>query len=91
MRRIVLQSQEVGERIRQFRAGRIAAIMSGDTPVTLAQGARQILHVIPLAAFGAGEAVGRGQAGGFDRDPLLIPEFIVDSLHTDDVPRLISR
>jgi hypothetical protein len=57
LRRIVLQSQEVGERIRQFRAGRIAAILANETPVELLSGAREILHFVPLTAFGAGAAV----------------------------------
>jgi hypothetical protein len=57
LRRIVLLSQEAGERIRQFRAGRIAAVLSGETPVVLQPGARQILHLVPLNAFSAGAAV----------------------------------
>lgn len=31
----------------------------------------------------------RGSAGGFDRDPLLIPELVVEPLDTDDVRKLI--
>jgi hypothetical protein len=57
LRRIVLLSQEIGERIRQFRAGRVAAVMNGETPVALAPGARQILHFVPLVAFGAGTSI----------------------------------
>jgi len=57
LRRIVLLSQEIGERVRQFRAGRIAAVISGDTPITLDAGARQILHIVPLNAFGTGATV----------------------------------
>ena len=52
LRRIILQSQEIGERIRQFRGGRVASIFAGETPVQLLPGARQILHFIPLTAFG---------------------------------------
>jgi hypothetical protein len=52
LRRIVLLSQEIGERVRQFRASRVAAIMSDSTPVPLLPGARQMLHFVPLAAFG---------------------------------------
>jgi len=57
LRQIVLLSQETGERIRQFRAGRVGAVLSGETPVALQPGARQILHFIPLNAFGTGAAV----------------------------------
>lgn len=57
LRRIVLQSQETGERIRQFRAGRLAAVMAGETPVELVPGARQIMHFVPLTAFGTGATI----------------------------------
>ncbi|MGE0652058.1 MAG: helix-turn-helix domain-containing protein [Alphaproteobacteria bacterium] len=57
LRRIVLQSQEIGERIRQFRAARLGAVMAGETPIQLALGARTIFHVVPLNAFGAGASV----------------------------------
>jgi schlafen family protein len=57
LRQVVLQSQESGERIRDFRAARVAAVISGETPVPLQSGALQILHFVPLAAFGAGMIV----------------------------------
>lgn len=57
LRGVFLLSQEVGERIRQFRAGRIAAVMSGETPVPMLPGARVILHFVPYAAFGIGTVV----------------------------------
>jgi Putative DNA-binding domain len=57
LRQIVLLSQEIGERIRQFRAARVAAVMNGDTPIDLEPGARQVLHFIPLSAFGTGASV----------------------------------
>lgn len=57
LRQIVLLSQETGERIRQFRANRVGKILSGDTRVKLQPAARQILHFVPLNAFGTGVAV----------------------------------
>lgn len=57
LRRIVLFSQEAGERIRQFRAGRVAAVMSGDTPIQIEARAKQVLHFVPLNAFGTGVSV----------------------------------
>jgi hypothetical protein len=57
LRHIVLLSQETGERIRQFRANRIATVVTGDTPIELQAGARQILHFVPLAAFSIGAGV----------------------------------
>ena len=74
LRRIVLLSQEIGERIRQFRAGRVGAVMSGETPAPLLPGARQILHFVPLAAFGAGVSV--------DLKPLLAKrELLVNAMN----------
>jgi hypothetical protein len=57
LRRVVLQSQEIGERVRQFRASRLASILADDMPAKLATGARQILHFIPFGAYGAGTSV----------------------------------
>jgi Putative DNA-binding domain len=57
LRRIVQLSHEIGERVRQFRAARVAMIMSGDTPIDLVAGARQVLHFVPLNAFDAGSQV----------------------------------
>lgn len=87
LRRIVLLSQEAGERIRQFRAGRVAAIIAGETPAQLQPGARQVLHFVPLNAFGTGSqidlaaldanrgllvgAMGRGGSQRYNVDGLL--------------------
>lgn len=63
LRRIVHFSQEIGERIRQFRAARLAMVMSEDAPIDLVPGARTILHFIPFTAFDLGSQV--------DLQPLL--------------------
>jgi hypothetical protein len=39
------------ERIRSFRAERIASIVAGETPVALIGEARLVLHILPLNAF----------------------------------------
>jgi Putative DNA-binding domain len=57
LRRVVLFSQELGDRIRQFRARRVATIIAGDTPIELPPCPKQILHFVPFAAFGATNAV----------------------------------
>ena len=54
LRRVVLLSQQIGERVRQFRASRVAAVMSAETPVPLVAGGRQVVHFVPLSAFDAG-------------------------------------
>ena len=44
-------SESVADRIRGFRAERLARIGSDETPVPLPQGGRAILHVIPFPPF----------------------------------------
>lgn len=44
-------SEGVAERIRAFRADRIAKIYGGETPVPIRDGGCMVLHVLPLAAF----------------------------------------
>jgi hypothetical protein len=46
-----LLSDKTAERVTDFRLDRIAKIRADDTPVTLVQGAKIVLHVVPLAAF----------------------------------------
>jgi len=43
-------SASVADKMRDFRAGRVAAIASGDAPVTLLNGGALILHVVPFSA-----------------------------------------
>ncbi len=42
------------EKIKQFHAHRIGCILSDETPVQLANGAKIILHIIPVGAIGGG-------------------------------------
>jgi hypothetical protein len=51
LRTAFLLSETVAERIRGFRAGRLATIASGETPVPLDRGAKSVLHVLPVTAF----------------------------------------
>lgn len=44
-------SETVTERIRSFRAERIALIYGDEAPVPMKDGAKMILHVVPLSAF----------------------------------------
>ena len=51
LRSIILQSETLEERIRNFRQERLGSIIGGDTPVPLVDGARAVLHMVPMSAF----------------------------------------
>lgn len=53
LRTAFLQSETLTERIRDFRAARLAAIVAGETPVRLNAGAKLVLHVVPVTTFAA--------------------------------------
>ncbi|MDH4241875.1 MAG: hypothetical protein OEW48_20125, partial [Phycisphaerae bacterium] len=44
-------SEAMPERIRRFRADRLAKIAAGETPVSLNEGGKMILHVVPFNSF----------------------------------------
>jgi hypothetical protein len=44
-------SEELPERVRRFRDERLACIVAGQTPVRLKEGAKLVLHLMPLASF----------------------------------------
>ena len=46
-----IASENLSERIRNFRAHRLSQIIADETPVLLEKGARFVVHLIPLAAF----------------------------------------
>lgn len=52
VRGAVLASESVAQRMRSFRAGRLAAIASGEGPADHAGAATVVLHAMPLASFG---------------------------------------
>jgi hypothetical protein len=52
LRAIYEQSANSAEKIRTFRAQRLAAIIEHDTPVPLVDLPKTVLHIVPLAAFG---------------------------------------
>ncbi len=51
IRQAFLLSETLSERIRNFRLDRIGKIISGETPVPLAKGAKLVLHFVPLQSF----------------------------------------
>ena len=50
-------SEGVANRIGNFRVERIGRILSDRSPVSLQQGARMVLHVVPRAAFSTANAI----------------------------------
>lgn len=51
LRTLFQQGPELAERVRTFRQERLLRILSNDTPVALAEGARIILHLVPIGPF----------------------------------------
>jgi hypothetical protein len=54
LRALFTLSESLAERIRSFRAGRLSAILSGETPIPLIEGPKTVLHLVPLTAFTPG-------------------------------------
>ncbi len=50
-------SGDIAERIRDFRADRLAKIVASETPVVLNDGAKVILHMLPINALDAGNVL----------------------------------
>lgn len=44
-------SEQLSERIRRWRDDRLANVIGGETPVPLMDGARLIIHLVPLSSF----------------------------------------
>ena len=65
-------SESVAERIRAFRADRIARVLGRQAPVPLAPGGCLVVHLVPLGAFRAPHAFGVDalQARGNELPPL---------------------
>lgn len=51
LRNAFILSESASERIRNFRIDRINKIMTGDTPVSLEEGAKEALHLVPLQSL----------------------------------------
>lgn len=66
-------SDKTADRIRDFRLDRIAKIRADETPVLLVQGARIVLHVVPLAAFSSLAQIDLQSVGVLSRELELIP------------------
>lgn len=51
LRTAFTQSDDITDRIRRFREQRISMILSGDTPISLADEPKLILHIVPVSTF----------------------------------------
>lgn len=54
LRHLFADVPQMLERIRSFRADRLVKITAGDTPITLGQLGKVVLHVVPLPSFADG-------------------------------------
>lgn len=53
----VLAEHTIGDRLRRVRVDRLDSILRGDGPVPLLDGAKIVLHLLPLASFSPGARV----------------------------------
>jgi hypothetical protein len=51
LRSLYAVSATTAERVRNFRAERLSHVIAGETPVPLPEGAKTVLHLVPLNAF----------------------------------------
>lgn len=56
LRSLFQMSADQGERIRRFRDERLATVLAGETPVPLGDGAKTVLHAVPLEVGFPGNA-----------------------------------
>lgn len=62
IRAAMLATEEVGKRMAEFRADRVARVMADEAAMPLPPGAKFVTHLIPEAAFELGFAVNFGRA-----------------------------
>lgn len=68
LRTVILQSETLTERIRNFRLERLSNQIADDTPIPMWDTARVVLHLIPLSAFDSPSAVDLQQVPKLDRE-----------------------
>ncbi|HXX24163.1 MAG TPA: ATP-binding protein [Terriglobia bacterium] len=73
IRAAFLLSGKTAERVRDFRLDRIAKIRAEDTPVPLVQGAKIVLHVVPLSAFSSFAQIDLQSVAVISRELHFIP------------------
>ena len=66
-------STAIADRLRSYRADRLARILSDDPPAPLQDGAKLVLHVVPFSAFAAGGTFPLQEA---EADPHRFPTYM---------------
>ena len=57
LRDLFLRSETIGEHMRAFSRERLNLIIAGDTPVSMPEGAKLVVHLVPFAAFDVGASI----------------------------------
>jgi len=70
IRRAILQSETLATKLRNFRNDRLSQISVGETPVPLRDGAKIVLHVIPVTSFELGQRHDLSVLSDVDLPPL---------------------
>jgi hypothetical protein len=93
LRDAFLRRASVGERIRAFRAERLAALKIESTPVPIKSGAKLVMHLVPFESFSAPQQLDVHKY--YDNSHLMMPmssqERIGGSRSKGWLPTLISR
>lgn len=72
LRGLFTLSPQLTDRIRNFRAERIATIVAQDAPVALIDQTALIMHVVPYSAFDAGAVISLDR---IEKNPVAFPPF----------------
>jgi Putative DNA-binding domain len=67
LRAAFIASENLTEKIRRFKAGRLARIIAEETPISLAPGPKYVLHLLPLISF---STLGKQNAPGLPTKPI---------------------
>jgi len=70
VRRDILQLETLPMKIRNFRNDRLSQISVGNTPIPLMDGAKIVLHLIPVSAFELGQRYDLSKLSNSDFPPL---------------------
>jgi len=85
-------SEAFAERVRNFRAERMAMIMVGEGPTQLPPGAQLMLHIVPFTAFDPSTQIGFESCASFDLSwPRPIVNEVLSFRHNFDGLLIISE
>ena len=63
IRRRMLEAERFADDLQKFRDERISEFKNGDTPLPVFDGAKLLLHLVPVGAFSPGQEIDRKTAG----------------------------